>query len=562
MYVFSSSGQLGITRTAKLQRSDGVSVRNYGVLGIDFELVGLSQIIADSVAGMGSWAYVVETGGANAGLLVGTTFRASLRDEISGDRCFAHGICGNDRTIQSESIAATATKLAETSWQATAPGQVLTNTIPGDLRDPDFKCCRKSDGVKYEATASVFATGGLEWLVVVGRDITCQPHEIFVFGKCQDCPGGQVPLDDRTCVICAEAFPGTISDEGIDGGTGTQCVCPTGTYAVRDGNVDKCQPCSMLPSKVVGVREEIADPIAWEGEAVCPGGVSWHTRICPLHKLWVEIEERQSDASGEITEVTLFTCPACVSGPCVNSSYLDTQSSSLQTTIGGVGLQPNAVCREHHTGFLCADCESNYKTVEGECVPCESTDWTWVVTEGFSAILIGLFLLSKTWHSVCKPTDADNVFQLMDTAKDGFLSGNEIRTLLVRMGNPVAASSNFENVLADMKAKDIWNSQKCGSMRVHLPRWCGGISPPDKGWVLRDSVSRHEFHDWCAANQNRATVGMYVFAVQTFALVTAKTSDFSILELFNMDVSNAIKSCRMPNCGLLCGIAVRVCLLQ
>lgn len=161
--------------------------------------------------------------------------------------------------------------------------------------------------------------------------------------------------------------------------------------------------------------------------------------------------------------------------------------------------------------------------------------------------------MSKTWHAVCKPAQAEATFSAVDTDKNGYLNGNDIRLLLIRMGNPIAASNDFDSVLADMKAKDIYGGKTCGAFRAMLPKCCGGIRL-DKSWVARDSVSPHEFQDWCRANQHRATVGTYVFAVQTFALVTAKTSDFSILELFNMDIGKAVKTCRMPNCGLFCGI--------
>ena len=38
-------------------------------------------------------------------------------------------------------------------------------------------------------------------------------------------------------------------------------------------------------------------------------------------------------------------------------------------------VQPKAVCRDHHTGFLCAECKTNYKAIEGECILCDKTDW-------------------------------------------------------------------------------------------------------------------------------------------------------------------------------------------
>lgn len=55
-------------------------------------------------------------------------------------------------------------------------------------------------------------------------------------------------------------------------------------------------------------------------------------------------------------------------------------------------------------------------------------------------------------------------------------------------------------------------------------------------------------------HQTRAVTSIYIFAVQTFALAMAQSSDFSVLQLFNLDVGKAAKSCRMPSCGLFCGM--------
>ena len=78
VYVFSSSGNLGITRTAKMAR-DTNSEALLGVLAADFELGGLSNILNDTLAGDGSWAYVVERSGSKQGKLLGTSFGAPLR---------------------------------------------------------------------------------------------------------------------------------------------------------------------------------------------------------------------------------------------------------------------------------------------------------------------------------------------------------------------------------------------------------------------------------------------------------------------------------------------------
>lgn len=64
----------------------------------------------------------------------------------------------------------------------------------------------------------------------------------------------------------------------------------------------------------------------------------------------------------------------------------------------------------------------------------------------------------------------------------------------------------------------------------------------DKSWVHTNSISEHEFLDYCEANQNRATVGTYVFFLQTFNLIISQTSDFSFLELIvGLDVGKAAK---------------------
>lgn len=351
-----------------------------------------------------------------------------------------------------------------------------------------------------------------------------------MFGKCEDCPEGQVPSDDRSCLICNDVYPGTVSDDGIDGGIGTKCVCPEGMYSMRDNTAMVCRPCTDLLSKVVGVRSRDEDPIQWTDETVCPGGITKHTRICPLEKLWLEVIEPADDASpgtiGASTRVTLLTCPSCTSctacpgpscpaacanskaGACANSTTLQQQLPTVNGQVVNLDdlsseqwwkLQRQAVCAEHHTGFLCADCEDGYKAIEGECTLCDKTDWQWIGTEALTAILIGLFLLKKTWQSVCPPAEAKAVFEVMDASGNGFLNGGDIKTLLIRMGNPMAADGgDFEETLADMKAKDIWGGQTCGPLRSRCCCCCG-IPKPDKSWVHTNSSKStrpHAIYRW------------------------------------------------------------------
>ena len=512
-----------------------------GVLAVDFELSSLSNFLQDSVAGTTTWAYLVEVEGPDAGKLLATSFGAPLSDP-AGARCSATGHLTDSagariRVLQADSIYASAVKLSEEGWRQTSDGEVLTNTVSGN----------RTQGQSFEAVAKRFTLGNLQWLLVVGQDIDCARNERWLFGQCEDCPEGQVPSDDRTCIVCGQEFPGTVSDEFVSTGGGVACVCPVGSYSVRQpGEANTCRPCSELIQSAAGFDKTIKN-VRWDQSSVCPGGVTAETNICPLNSVWIEIQEPAEGVNEYIkTQVNLLQCPACVSRPCANDTDVDR-----------VGLSHIAVCKTHHEGFLCADCEEEYKFVEGQCVECKKVDYKWMIVEVLTAAAIGFLILSKTWRSVCKPDDAPDVFRAMDVHEDGFLDTTEVRALLIRMGNPIAASKMFDQTLADMKGKSLYHGVKFSKQRTWLPQKLGGIPPPEKEVVeqLRlSSISLQEFLDWCEANQNRAIVSTFTFGVQTFGLIAAESSDFTMAELLNLDVSKAAKTCRMPNCGLFCGM--------
>ena len=305
VYVFSTSGELGITRTSKIKRD--TSNDTLGVAAMDFELSGISKILNDTMGGTGGWAYIVERSGDDAGKLLGTTFGAPLRD--TDTRCSAASRTGECDQGWPATAAASADFLSEAgrgreAWAESPRGSTVTNAR--GQRDDTL--------AKYEAVATQFALGGLDWLIVVGQDIHCEPNERFVFGKCEDCPEGQVPRDDRNCEICSQVVPGTVSDEGIDGGIGSKCVCPAGTYSIRnDAGADECLACTdleLLRSRLAG-----DDAIAWEQPSVCPGSVSTETKICAQEGLWITVQEPgtvgKSGESLASTQVDLLTCPAC-----------------------------------------------------------------------------------------------------------------------------------------------------------------------------------------------------------------------------------------------------------
>ena len=123
-----------------------------------------------------------------------------------------------------------------------------------------------------------------------------------------------MPGDDRACQICSQVVPGTVSDEGIDGGIGSKCVCPAGTYSVRnDAGANECLACADLET----LRSRLAgdEAIAWEQPSVCPGSVSTETKICAQEGLWITVQEPgtvgKSGESLTATQVDLLTCPAC-----------------------------------------------------------------------------------------------------------------------------------------------------------------------------------------------------------------------------------------------------------
>ena len=337
-----------------------------------------------------------------------------------------------------------------------------------------------------------------------------------------------MPDSDRTCKICAVEHPGTVvnADE-------TACVCPTGTYSRRSRDnttVDACEDCAMLESDshILGLYDP-EQPVSWESEQVCPGGGLAKTSICTIDELWIRVDEPDDEMNPDLdrTHVHLATCPSCVSrGSCAATN----PPSEGNETVGWG--DHTADCADNHTGFLCAECIEGHKSVEGRCVLCDKVDWWLFVSEALSSIAIGLLLLHKvTTKSVCAPAQAEPVFRAMDIDGSGYLRTHEVRYLLLRMGNPVAAFYKPDKELAAMKAK------KVEDLEMQL-----------------ESISLSEFQEWCNTWQNRATVGTFIFAAQTFALIAAQYSSFSLLQFLNLDVKKAAQTCRAPICGLFCGM--------
>eukprot|EP01048_Picozoa_sp_COSAG05_P007144 COSAG05_NODE_496_length_9256_cov_9.286557_6_plen_694_part_00 len=139
------------------------------------------------------------------------------------------------------------------------------------------------------------------------------------------------------------------------------------------------------------------------------------------------------------------------------------------------------------------------------------------------------------------------VFSAVDVSNCGYITGKEVKSLLIEMGNPLAANDAHEAV-CDMKGKLPYGG---------WPAICASRTEKEEleEEMTTASVSFNEFKRWTELRQSRNTVGTYTFFLQTFSLISAKSLEMGYLEVFNFDVGKAAKTCRMPTCGLLCSLS-------
>ena len=232
-------------------------------------------------------------------------------------------------------------------------------------------------------------------------------------------------------------------------------------------------------------------PVYWESRRVCPGGPPDQTLVCAQKGLFIKIDQQTRD-------VQLVPCSACEADPMCDFESLDANSNNH--------LDDHELnnCSDAHLGFLCAQCDVDHTNIDGSCVYCTGVNISLVLGQFFSAVCIGIFLMYNTIQVVCPPEEANDVFDAIDTDRNGYLEADEVKDLLDRMGDPISGY-RLDDTLRDMTGR----TGDINRATIH--------------------ISRHQFHTWCAMNQNQAGMGVYIFFVQTFGMIAGMYySDLSI----------------------------------
>lgn len=222
VYVFSTSGQLGVTAMQTMAQTDGTVD---AVFAIDFALGDISGLLNSSLNGIGaSFAYIVEVGPMVSGLLVGLSTEEALRTS-AGERRSA-------LEASHSHIAESAAILASLDW----PGEKHLRHGAGSV------------GWEIDTTLVTRLTRGLPWLVVAGQSISCQTTEIWdsLDGRCVRCPAGKQPepVADRRSRWEMSGPTRSSWEEWLQEEDGRhECVqCPTGK-ATLPGQEGVCVQC-------------------------------------------------------------------------------------------------------------------------------------------------------------------------------------------------------------------------------------------------------------------------------------------------------------------------------
>ena len=277
VYVFSTSGELGVTAMQTMVQADGTPD---SVFAVDFELGSISGLLNTSLVGTGTaFAYIVETAPDYSGTLIGISTKESLQTSAGQRR---RAVDASNRYI-----AESAAILASRNWPA----------------DRHIRYGAGSVGWEIYTQSVTALTRGLPWLVVAGQSISCRSVEIWnqLDGRCTRCPAGKQPepVADRqsrwemsgttrswdewlqeedgqhACVQCPAGYATLPGQEGV-------CVlCEDGTHPtpVTAANCDRCD----LQSAGVGGHCHVCDknrgevPSDDSTECVCPAGTydSW-----------------------------------------------------------------------------------------------------------------------------------------------------------------------------------------------------------------------------------------------------------------------------------------------
>lgn len=248
-----------------------------------------------------------------------------------------------------------------------------------------------------------FESHGIEWLVVVGQNTTCNVGQIWDFGKCKVCESGKKPDDSkRRCNNCPIGYAGV-------GGTCNQCsdgsepnpemslcvACASNTYSnynvtSTDSTGGRCRPCKHMdteePDKTQSqcvckpgsenfgrllrfhptMQAQVDTCIECDktmfplGNVECPGGSKLEQHIHPVRGWWMASLESQQD------ELTLIKSKhnALQAGRSKQRSISETLYPCDESRCLGVR------CRTNMTGMLCATCTNPHDVkYNGICVP-------------------------------------------------------------------------------------------------------------------------------------------------------------------------------------------------
>ena len=133
----------------------------------------------------------------------------------------------------------------------------------------------------------------------------------------------------------------------------------------------------------------------------------------------------------------------------------------------------------------------------------------------------GIVMLAKSTRVVVAPALADEVFDGVDVDGNGFLDRDEIKLLLVTMGDPIA-EKRIEHTFKQM----------AGPRQVE--------------------IGKSKFKLWCIARQSSASMSLAILFFQTAGLIAAHSGldSVQIFNIFNLDCGVSLRGFHL---GLLPG---------
>ena len=361
-YEFATSQSLGLTAMAKAKGPTGDLV---GVLAIDYEVGGLSALLSQSLPRLGAWGYAVErSNGKVVAISTGETlYSSSMVSTIGFSESRLSAINASHK-----SIAVSATILAALDWPE------------------DYYYQSASTGAGYEFQTVGLKSNGLDWLVVAGQDIRCQPSEIWdsVAGVCQTCAAGAIPVEGR-CTTCPR--------HSSPNNNQSACHCNVGYYSLPADT-----ECFVCPSSLV-----------------CGGGPIGSTWPLPPPGWWYDYELAAAaaaaaaaggdggatSADGRLNDEHVFQCES--SRTCVGSTNGRTCDSSDDTGQRGIGYSCCAPTTDQNS-ILCGSCKPGFSFVAGRCSKCDEVDTRSVLVYLFTycGLIAMLWFRSATYRHTSK----------------------------------------------------------------------------------------------------------------------------------------------------------------